>query len=142
MTAEAKSGERARQALDQAARAAGEKKAMGLVLLDVRPVASFTDYFLLCSGQSARQVQAIADAVAEQLGRSGLTPAHVEGYQQAEWVLLDYVDFVIHVFLERVRTYYDLERLWRRAARLPAPQDIGNTGLASPTELPEREASG
>jgi len=109
--------------VEQAARAAQEKKAADLVLLDLQKVASFTDYFLLCTGTSARQVQAISDSVEEQLGRDGLRPAHVEGYREGEWVLLDYLDFVVHVFSPRSRAYYDLERLWRRAAQLPVPED-------------------
>lgn len=109
--------------VEQAARAAQEKKAADLVLLDLQKVASFTDYFLLCTGASARQVQAISDSVEEQLGRGGLRPAHVEGYREGEWVLLDYLDFVVHVFSPRSRAYYDLERLWRRAAHLPVPLD-------------------
>lgn len=109
--------------VEQAVRAAQEKKAADLVLLDLQKVASFTDYFLLCTGTSARQVQAISDSVEEQLGRDGLRPAHVEGYREGEWVLLDYLDFVVHVFSPRSRAYYDLERLWRRAAHLPVPED-------------------
>lgn len=108
----------------RAIHAAQEKKAADLVLLDLRAVASFTDYFLLCSGFSTRQVQAIADAVEEQLGRVGVTPLHVEGYEFAEWVLLDYLDFVVHIFSERARAYYDLERLWRSARRIPIPEEI------------------
>ncbi|OFV83665.1 MAG: ribosome silencing factor [Acidobacteria bacterium RIFCSPHIGHO2_12_FULL_67_30] len=109
--------------IEQAAQAALEKKASDLVLLGMKGVVSFTDYFLLCTGASAPQVRAISDSVEEQLRRRGLRPAHSEGYEQAEWVLLDYVDFVVHVFSPRARAYYDLERLWRRAARLPVPED-------------------
>lgn len=111
------------QALHHAAAAALDKKADDLVLLDLEGVASFTSYFLLCTAHSARQVQAIADAVEEQLARTGLRPAHLEGYENAEWVLLDYVDFVVHIFSVSARAYYDLELLWRRAARLPLPED-------------------
>ncbi len=112
-----------REAVEQAARAALDRKAADLVLLDLEPVASFTDYFLLCTGFSLRQVQAISDAVEEWLGRRGVHPAHIEGYDVGEWVLLDYVDFVVHVFSPRARSYYDVERLWRRAVRLPVPGD-------------------
>ncbi len=111
------------QEVERAARAALDKKAADLVLLDLDGVASFTGYFLLCTGQSARQVQAISDYVEEQLGKGGLDPAHVEGYDNAEWVLLDYVDFVVHILQARARHFYDLERLWRRAARLPVPDE-------------------
>jgi len=109
--------------IEQAAQAALEKKASDLVLLGMKGVVSFTDYFLLCTGASAPQVRAISDSVEEQLRRRGLRPAHSEGHEQAEWVLLDYVDFVVHVFSPRARAYYDLERLWRRATRLPVPED-------------------
>jgi ribosome-associated protein len=83
----------------------------------------FTDYFVLCSGTNPRQVQAIADEVELRLKNMGLRPAHVEGYKQAEWVLVDYVDFVVHVFSEKARKFYDLERLWKSAKRLQ-PADL------------------
>jgi ribosome-associated protein len=105
--------------------AAGEKKAHDLVVLDLREVASFTDYFVIASGTNVRQVQAIADEVQEQLRRQlNVRPARVEGYNSAEWVLLDYGDFILHVFEEKSRRFYDLERLWRDAARVPIPPEI------------------
>lgn len=115
--------EQAFEAVEGAARAVLEKKAEDLVLLDLQGVASFTRYFLLCTGLSSRQVQAISDSVKEQLAHRGVHAAHVEGYEQGEWVLLDYLDFVVHVFSPRARAYYDLERLWRRAARLAPPEE-------------------
>jgi ribosome-associated protein len=103
---------------------AGEKKAHDLVVLDLREVASFTDYFVIASGTNVRQVQAVADEVQEQLRKQlGVKPARVEGYNSAEWVLLDYGDFILHVFEEKSRRFYDLERLWRDAARVPLPPD-------------------
>ena len=84
---------------------------------------AFTDYFVLCSGSKPRQVQAIADEVELRLKQAGLRPTHVEGYNQAEWVLVDYVDFVVHVFSEKARKFYDLERLWKSAKRLE-PADL------------------
>lgn len=105
--------------------AAGEKKAHDLVVLDLREVASFTDYFIIASGTNVRQVQAIADEVQEQLRKQlRVKPARVEGYNSAEWVLLDYGDFIFHVFEEKSRRFYDLERLWRDAARVPLPPDL------------------
>ena len=99
--------------LRAALHAASERKAHDLVVLDLREVASFTDYFLIASGTNVRQVQAIADAVEEELRkRLGVKPARVEGYKSAEWVLLDYGDFIFHVFEEKSRRFYDLERLW------------------------------
>jgi ribosome-associated protein len=104
--------------------AAGEKKALDLVVLDLREVASFTNYFVIASGTNVRQVQAVADAVQEQLRKQlGVKPARVEGYNSAEWVLLDYGDFILHVFEEKSRRFYDLERLWRDAARVPLPPE-------------------
>lgn len=104
--------------------AAGERKAHDLVVLDLREVASFTDYFLIASGTNVRQVHAIADAVEEELRkRLRVKPARVEGYKSAEWVLLDYGDFIFHVFEEKARRFYDLERLWRDAARVPLPPE-------------------
>ena len=96
-----------------------EKKAEELTILEMEKGAgAFTDYFVLCSGTNPRQVQAIADEVELRLKAEGLSPAHVEGYNQAEWVLVDYVDFVVHVFSEKARKFYDLERLWKTAKRL------------------------
>ena len=106
-----------RPPLEEAVEAARSKKAQEIVVLDLREVTNFTDYFLICRGTSGRQVQAIADEIELRLG--GLRPAHVEGYNHAEWVLLDYVDFVVHIFSERARSFYDLERLWRTARRMP-----------------------
>jgi ribosome-associated protein len=96
-----------------------DKKAEELSILEMeKGSGAFTDYFVLCSGTNPRQVQAIADEVELRLKRAGLRPAHVEGYRQAEWILVDYVDFVVHVFSEKARKFYDLERLWKTAKRL------------------------
>ena len=81
---------------------------------------AFTDYFVVCSGTNPRQVQAIADEVETRLEKKGMRVNHMEGYKQAEWVLLDYVDFVVHVFSEKARKFYELERLWKSAKRLEA----------------------
>jgi ribosome-associated protein len=107
-----------------AIQACQEKKAEELSILEMeKGSGAFTDYFVLCSGTNPRQVQAIADEVELRLKNSGLRPAHVEGYNQAEWVLIDYVDFVVHIFSEKARRFYDLERLWKSARRL-APGDL------------------
>ncbi len=98
-----------------------EKKAEELTILEMeKGSGAFTDYFVLCSGTNPRQVQAIADEVELRLKATGLRPTHVEGYKQAEWMLVDYVDFVVHVFSEKARKFYDLERLWKSAKRLEA----------------------
>lgn len=106
-----------------AAHAAGEKKATDLVVLDLRKAASFTEYFLICTGASTRQVQAISNAVEEALLKSNRRPGHIEGYSSAEWILLDYGDFIVHVFSPASRRFYDLERLWRDAPRVEIKAD-------------------
>jgi ribosome-associated protein len=98
--------------------AAAEKKALEPTVLDLRGIASFTDFFLITTGTNRRQVQAISDEVVEQLKRAGTRAARVEGYQTAEWILVDYGDFVVHVFDEKARRFYDLERLWREGKRV------------------------
>jgi ribosome-associated protein len=96
-----------------------DKKAEELSILEMeKGSGAFTDYFVLCSGTNPRQVQAIADEVELRLKTAGVRPAHVEGYKQGEWILVDYVDFVVHVFSEKARKFYDLERLWKTAKRL------------------------
>jgi ribosome-associated protein len=104
--------------------AASEKKALHTVVLDLREIASFTDYFVITSGKNERQVQAIADGISETLKRSGSQAARVEGYKTAEWILLDFGDFVVHVFEEKARSFYDLERLWRESKRVSLPPEI------------------
>jgi ribosome-associated protein len=109
--------------VSEAITACQEKKAEEITILELeKGSGAFTDYFVLCSGTNPRQVQAISDEVEDRLERAGLRPTHVEGYKQAEWVLLDYVDFVVHVFSEKARKYYDLERLWKSAKRLAAAE--------------------
>ena len=113
-----------RQEVRWAIEAAQDKQAVDITVLNLSRVAAFAEYFLLCSGRSQPQIQAISDAIEERLGRGGVRLKHREGKAgEAEWVLLDYGDFVVHVFSERAREYYDLERLWRTAERLdfPAP---------------------
>lgn len=98
-----------------AARAAESKKAKDLLILDFRGVTSFTDFFIICTSTSQRQGQAIADEIGKQLKQMGELPVSVEGYDAGEWVLLDYGDFVVHIFSESARAYYQLERLWQQA---------------------------
>jgi ribosome-associated protein len=105
-------------ALKIAAKAADDKKAHDMVALDISGIASFANYFLLCTGDSSRQLQAIADEIKEKLKAFGIRPSHVEGYRNAEWILLDYMDLVIHIFSTEARVYYDLERLWRDGKRM------------------------
>ena len=108
-----------KQQVTHAIGACVEKKAEDVAILEMeKGSGAFTDYFVVCSGTNPRQIQAISDEVEQRLDKVGLRPAHVEGYKQAEWVLLDYVDFVVHVFSQKARQYYDLERLWKAARRL------------------------
>jgi ribosome-associated protein len=102
-----------------AVRACLEKKAEDIAVLQLDEQASgFTDYFLLCSGANPRQVQAIADEIDHRLSAIGVQPKHTEGYTQADWLLMDYVDFVVHIFSESARRFYGLERLWKTATRV------------------------
>jgi|SRR5579859_535365 len=119
-----------RQQVALAVKAIEGKKGENVVILEMdRSSGAFTDYFILCSGTNPRQIQAIADDVQRQLSDAGQRPNSVEGYNQAEWVLLDYVDFVLHVFSERARHFYDLERLWKSARRL-TPADLAKKPAA------------
>jgi ribosome-associated protein len=99
-------------------KAAIEKKAQNPVLLELKGMTSFTDYFLLCSGKSDRQVQAIAHAIQEALKKKGIRPLGQEGVHEGKWILMDYEDVVVHIFLEPVRKFYDLEGLWMDAPRI------------------------
>jgi|SRR5581483_2993817 len=110
-----------RRQVTEAISACQEKKAAEITVLEMeKGSGAFTDYFVVCSGSNPRQIQAISDEVEERLEKAGLRPNNIEGYQQAEWVLLDYVDFVVHVFSENARKYYDLERLWKSAKKMEA----------------------
>jgi ribosome-associated protein len=106
--------------LREAIRAAQDRKAVNLIVLDVGKICSFADYFVICTGTSTRHTRAISDAIQEQLKKNwGQIPAHLEGYTQSEWILMDYFDFVVHIFSERAREFYNLERLWKSAPRVP-----------------------
>jgi ribosome-associated protein len=104
--------------LQQALKAAADKQAQDLVVLDLRPVATFTDFFLLVSGTNQRQLVAIVDALLENLRKRQVRPDHIEGYPRQEWILLDFGSFIVHVLTPRMRSYYDLERLWGGARRM------------------------
>jgi ribosome-associated protein len=105
--------------------ASQDRKATDVVVLDLRPANGFADYFLICSGSNPRQIKAISDSVQEALGQHGIKPAHVEGYDRAGWILLDYFDLIVHIFSPDARAFYALERLWGNAKRIdvaePAP---------------------
>jgi ribosome-associated protein len=104
-----------------AVRAAESKKATEIRVLDLTGITSFTDYFVICTGSNPRQIQAIAEEIGLKLKEAGELPQSLEGYTQAEWILADYGDFLVHVFSEKARSYYDLERLWRNAKDIPIP---------------------
>lgn len=114
--------------VSEAIDACQEKKAEAITVLELEQGSgAFTDYFLVCSGSNPRQIQAISNEVELRLKKTGLRPTHVEGYKQAEWVLLDYVDFVVHIFTEKARKFYDLERLWKSAKKLEAAELVSST---------------
>jgi len=111
--------------LAEAIEAALDKKAQDAVVLELGEICSFTDYFLICTGTSTRHNQTIADHIQETLKKQGVRPLHIEGHTEGEWILLDYVDFVVHIFSGRAREFYDLERLWRAGKRHDARELIG-----------------
>ena len=111
--------------LSEAIEAALDKKAQDAVVIELGEICSFTDYFLICTGTSTRHNQSIADSIEETLKRQGVRPLHIEGHSEGEWILLDYVDFVVHIFSARSREFYDLERLWRAGKRRDAQELIG-----------------
>lgn len=113
------------QELQLAIKCAGEKKAFDLTVLDLRDIASFTEFFVIATGNNQRQVQAIADEISQQLKKQLETRAvRIEGYNSADWVLLDYGDFVVHIFNAEAREFYDLARLWRDARKVELPDGI------------------
>ena len=115
--------------LSETIEAALDKQAQDAIVLELREICSFTDYFLICSGTSTRHNQTIAEHIEETLKRQGVRPLHIEGAAEGEWILLDYVDFVVHIFSARSREFYDLERLWRAGKRHDAHELIGQRAL-------------
>jgi ribosome-associated protein len=106
-----------------AVRAAESKKATDIRVLDLTGITAFADYFVICTGANARNVQAIADEVGARLKQTGELPFSLEGYSQAEWILADYGNFLVHIFSPKSREYYDLERLWRNAKTVEIPPE-------------------
>ena len=113
--------------LAEAIEAALDKNAQDLVWLDLTGICSFTDNFLVCTGTSSRHNQTIADSVEEKLKKLGVRALHIEGRSEGDWILMDYVDFVVHIFSARAREFYDLERLWRAGKRRDVHELIGQT---------------
>ncbi len=127
MTATRKRSRKFPSQVQRAIEAAQDRKGSDVVVLDLRPAEGFTDYFVIVTGQSTRQIQAISDAVQETLSAKGAKPAHIEGGERAGWILLDYFDFIVHIFNPETRAFYALERLWGSADRIavadPAPPE-------------------
>ena len=129
------------------ARVAENRQALDVVVLDLREASSITDYFLICTGGSGRQVQAIADAIDEQLKKRGVASLGVEGYREARWILMDYGDVIVHVFSQETRDFYDLERLWGNAPKIDLAHAIGGVvpdhlaSVAQPTASSPSRAS-
>jgi len=118
-----------KQQVHEAILACQDKQAEQVTILELeKGSGAFTDYFVMCNGTNPRQIQTIADAVDERLEKAGVRVTHKEGYKQAEWVLLDYVDFVVHIFSEKARQFYDLERLWKSAKRVEPEEFLARRG--------------
>lgn len=125
-----------------AAEAAKDKKARHVTVLDLRGLADFADYFLICHATTHRQVLAIADAISEKLEEDlSLSPGHVEGRRVGDWVLMDYIEFVVHVFVEEKRSFYGLERLWGDAPRWESDDDGESSDLRPATASKRRARS-
>lgn len=105
--------------------AALDKKAQDVVVIDLDNICSFTDHFIICTGTSSRHNQTIAEGIDERLRKQGVRPLHIEGHKEGEWILLDYIDFVVHIFTGKAREFYDLERLWRAGKRRNVPELTG-----------------
>jgi ribosome-associated protein len=109
-----------------------KKKARNLTILNVSRVSSFTDYFVICSGGSDRQVQALADAVREEMKQAGIIPLGAEGEKIGKWILLDYADVIVHIFYEPVRELYNLEQLWPEAPRMDVDMNLAELTVLAP----------
>ena len=107
--------------VQRAIAAVQDRKAADVVVLDLRPVEAFADFFLVCTGQNTPQIKAISDSVQATLAEKGLKPAHIEGYEHAGWILLDYFDLIVHIFSPEARAFYALDRLWGNAKRIEVP---------------------
>src|SRR5262249_49332078 len=106
-----------------AVHAADSKQAKDITVLDLRAISSFADFFVIATGTNTRQIQTISDEIEKELKKHGERPTSVEGYTHADWILMDYADYVVHIFSEKARTYYDLERLWRDAKIIALPAE-------------------
>lgn len=127
-----------------AVEAAREKKALGLVVLDLKNICNFADFFLICHGTSTRHAQAIADSVEEKLSRNDLRCNHIEGKNLGQWILMDFIDVIVHIFTKEHREFYGLERLWGDAGRVPLPAEKVEKvkAVAEKAEIVEPPAAG
>ena len=124
-----------KQKFNLCVKAALKKKAFDLIVLDIKEISSFADYFILCSGNSNRQVQAIASSIEYDLKKKGIYPLGIEGFNEGKWVLLDYDDIIIHVFYHPIREFYELERLWDDAPRIEVEESEEKTKKGSSSNL-------
>ena len=108
--------------VQRAIAAAQDRKAADVVVLDLRPADAFADYFLICTGRNSPQIKAISDSIQTALAEKRMKPAHVEGYERGGWILLDYFDFIVHIFSPESRSFYALDRLWGSAERIEIPE--------------------
>ena len=135
MTARKRSSRKLPAQVQRAIDAGQDRKASDVVVLDLRPADGFTDYFVIMTGNNVRQLQAISDAIQDALVAKGVKPAHIEGGDRAGWILLDYFDFIVHIFSPESRAFYALERLWGSAERIavpdPAPPRVLSKGLGT-----------
>jgi ribosome-associated protein len=130
-----------RQQVARAIKAVENKKGEDVAILEMdRASGAFTDYFVICSGTNPRQIQAICDEVERQLGQAGQRPSSIEGYNQAEWIVLDYVDFVVHIFSEQKRELFNLERLWKSAKKF-GPADLKKPAAKKAAKKAKKAAS-
>lgn len=110
--------------VQRAIAAAQDRKAADVVVLDLRPADAFADYFLICTGRNSPQIKAISDSIQMALAEKGVKPSHIEGYERAGWILLDYFDLIVHVFSQDARAFYALDRLWGNAKRIEVPDPL------------------
>jgi ribosome-associated protein len=129
VTARKRSPRKLPSQVQRAIDAGHDRKASDVVVLDLRPADGFTDYFVIMTGNNIRQLQAISDSIQESLGAKGVKPAHIEGGDRAGWILLDYFDFIVHIFSPESRAFYSLERLWGSAERIDVPEPHWGLGI-------------
>lgn len=134
-------GEKLKKELTLAIAAARDKKALNLVILDLRNISNFTDYFFICQGNSTKQIQAICNAIEENLAKNDFKYNHTEGYQRGDWILMDYIDFIVHIFTEEKRAFFNLERLWGDAKKVPIPPEKKKSRITKRSKVSKEDGS-